>query len=57
MHLAILHLAVLTAAYAAKKLDMPLRVIYQKNRVDCLVSKLPSIRYGSFLCINLQKNI
>ena len=56
MHLAFLHLAVLTAAYAAKKLDMPLRVIYQKNRVDCLVSKLPSIRYGSFLCMTLQKS-
>ena len=52
MHLAFPHLAVLTAAYAAKKLDIPLRVIYQKNRVDCLVSKLPGIRYGSFLCIS-----
>ncbi len=48
MHLAFLHLAVHTAAYAAKKLDVALCAIYQKNRVDCLVSKLPGIRYGSF---------
>ena len=56
MHLAFTHLTVLAAAYAAKKLDVALRVIYQKNRVDCLVSKLPGIRYGSFLCMTLQKS-